>query len=46
MELKIVFIVYALFISCAKGVNKRREDKTKCPKVSPIRNFELERVSA
>ncbi|XP_077285318.1 lipocalin/cytosolic fatty acid-binding protein Karl [Arctopsyche grandis] len=45
MTKKIVFFIFALSIVCAHGfLRKYREDKTKCPMVKAMRNFELKEL--
>ncbi|XP_050293472.1 apolipoprotein D [Anthonomus grandis grandis] len=40
----VVYVVYLLFVLSFVdgGLRKRKEDKTKCPKVKAIRNFDIE----
>lgn len=43
MRVILFVIVSAVFCGCV--ARKRPEDKTKCPKVKSIRNFDLEKVN-
>jgi len=42
--LTITLLVVGLLVGDAGSVWKRREDKTKCPKVKGIRNFDISEV--
>lgn len=39
------FVVFFLLFLAISGQRKRPEDKTKCPNVRAIRNFDLEQVT-
>lgn len=41
----LIFVSLLAVLLCASCERKRKEDKTKCPKVKAIRNFDLEGVS-
>ena len=40
----IVLLLFLCLIDCTAATWKRREDKTKCPKVKGIRNFDISEV--